>query len=138
MNGCNYHESRFGDVYYCENMKRAIAKLQKRHYLITALILLLGLGSSALIYLTADTEPENDVFYEYQHSKKYKHDLELYGGKANVLANDFTRWFGGLWQGRSLALTVGVITLFISFGYFYIASMLDHDAHDKNDRDGPG
>ncbi|MGC2063834.1 MAG: hypothetical protein WA610_12720 [Thermodesulfovibrionales bacterium] len=113
-------------------------RLQKRHHLITALILLIGLGSSALIYLTADNEPDNDVFYEYQHSKKYKHDLELYGGKANVLANDFIRWFSGLWQGRSLALTSAVITLFISFGYFFVASRLDHAAGDEDHRDGPG
>jgi hypothetical protein len=113
-------------------------KQQKRRYLITTLILLVGLGSSAVIYLTADIEPDKDVFYEYQHSKKYKHDLELYGGKANVLANDFIRWFGGLWQGRSLALTVAVITLFISFGYFFVASRLDQEVQDKDNRAGPG
>ena len=118
-------------------MKRAITKLQRRHYLITTLILLVGLGSSALIYLTADNEPDNDVFYEYQHSKKYKHDLELYGGKANVLANDFIGWFAGLWQGRSLALTITCITIVISFGYFFVVSSLDHAAGGENHRDGP-
>jgi hypothetical protein len=112
--------------------------LKKRHHRIAALILLVGLGISALIYLTADAEPEHDPFYEYQHSKKYRHDLELYGGKANVLANDFSRWFGELWQGRSLALTLAVITLVISFAYFFIASRLQHhDPADNNHPNGP-
>jgi len=34
-----------------------------------------------------------------EHSKKYVHDLELYGGKSAVLADDFMRWFAGLCYG---------------------------------------
>jgi hypothetical protein len=48
-------------------------------------------------------------------------DLELYGGKANLLANELTRWFAGLWHGESLAYTIGCITIFLSFGLFYVA-----------------
>ncbi|MBA4371454.1 MAG: hypothetical protein C0402_01185 [Thermodesulfovibrio sp.] len=111
--------------------------MQKRYQLITALILLIGLGSAALIYFMA-AEPERDVFYDYQHSKKYKHELELYGGKANVLASDFFEWFNGLWEGRSLALTITVITIFIAGGYYYIASRLELMAGGKDNRAGPG
>jgi hypothetical protein len=107
---------------------------QKKHYqTVTVLILLIGLGSSAVVYLTADKEPERDVFYDYQHSKKYKHELELYGGKANVIANDFAGWFGGLWQGRSLALTIAVLTIILSGGYYYIASRLELMKNDEED-----
>ena len=100
-------------------MKWKTANLQTRLYLISAIILLVGLGSAILIYLTA----ENDSYgiLGYEDSKTYIHDLELYGGKANVLASEFMRWFGGLWHGKSLAFTVACITIFISFGFFFVA-----------------
>jgi hypothetical protein len=112
-------------------MKWKITNLQTRLYLITAIILLVGLGSATLIYLTAENDSDSVVGYEAvggyiypimpEDSKRYIHDLELYGGKANVLANDFMRWFVGLWHGKSLAFTIACITIFISFWFFYIA-----------------
>ena len=128
-------------------MKRKITNLQSRLYLITAIILLAGLGSSVLIYLTAENDSGSVLGYEIaggnaypikpEDSKKYIHDLELYGGKENVLANELMRWFVGLWHGKSLAFTVACITIFISFGVFFVArhllSDLQHNARDKND-----
>ena len=117
-------------------MKGKITNLQTRLYLITAIILLVGLGSAILIYLIA--ENDSDSVLGYEDSKKYIHDLELYGGKANVLANEFMRWFAGLWHGKSLAFTVACITIFISFGVFFVAnhlpSDLKSDARDENNR----
>ena len=55
------------------------ANLQKRLYLIAAAVLLIGLGSSILIYLAASDAPEDMLIYEFEHSKLYRHDLELYG-----------------------------------------------------------
>lgn len=46
-------------------------------YFFAALILLIGLGSSLLIYLKAGNDSE--VFPGYENSKIYIHDLELYG-----------------------------------------------------------
>jgi hypothetical protein len=70
----------------------------------------------------------------------YLHDLQLYSGKAGVLADEFRRWFVGLWYGKSLAFTVAYITLFISFVVFYAAnhlpSRLKSDVHSENSRDG--
>jgi hypothetical protein len=131
-------------------MKWKITNLQIRLYLITAIILLVGLGSAILIYLTAENDSDsvlgNEVVGGYvypitpEDSKRYKHDLELYGGKANVLANEFMRWFVGLWHGKSLAFTIACITIFISFGFFYVAkhfpSDLKSDARDENNRGG--
>ena len=57
-----------------------------------------------------------------EDSKKYLRDLELYGGKANVLMDQFRRWFMGLWHGKSLAYTIAGITIFISLGTFYVAN----------------
>jgi hypothetical protein len=62
------------------------------------------------------------------NSKMYIHDLEVYGGKANVLADEFRRWFDSLWQGKSLASTVACITIFISFGLAFVAYNLPPDS----------
>jgi homoserine kinase len=95
--------------------------LQTRLYLGGAITLLLGLGSSAIIYLTAVDVADGGLGSEVAESKMYRHDLELYGGKANVLAAEFMNWFGGLWHGQPLAYTVGWITIFIAFGLFFVA-----------------
>jgi hypothetical protein len=119
--------------------------LQTRLYLISAIILLIGLSSSIWIYLTAE-KSKNFFGYEIaggnaylimpENSKKYIHDLYLYGGKAAVLADEFSRWFVGLWHGKSLAFTVVFITIFIALGFFFVArtlpSGLKSDAHDEN------
>ena len=112
-------------------MKYKTTSLQTRLYLISAIILLVGLSSSILIYLTAGNDSKSVLGYEIvdgnaypitpEDSKKYIHDLTLYGGKAAVLADEFSRWFVGLWHGKSLAFTVACITIFISLGFFFIA-----------------
>lgn len=100
---------------------------------IGAIILGIGLVSSALIYYsTAGSNSDDILGYENEggsaypvvpdDSKEYLRGLELYGGTANVLAYDLRRWFDGLWHGRSLAFTVALITIVISSGFFYAAS----------------
>jgi len=131
-------------------MKCKTTNLQTRLYLISAIILLVGLSSSILIYLTAANDSKIVMGYEIvggnaylitpENSKKYIHELTLYGGKAAVLADEFNRWFVGLWHGKSLAFTVACITIFISLGFFFVArispSDLESDAHDENNRVG--
>ena len=95
------------------------------------MILLIGSGSAIFIYRTAMNDSNNDSGYEVvgsfvypgsaENSKKYVHDLQLYGGKAAVLADEFMRWFSGLWQGKSLAFTVACFTLCISYGVYLVA-----------------
>jgi len=103
---------------------------QTRLYLISAVILLVGLGSAILIYLTAEDDHGSAVGYEVvdgyvypitpENSKIYAHDLELFGGKAAVLADEFRRWFVGLWQGKSLAFTVVCISIVLCIGFFFV------------------
>jgi hypothetical protein len=132
------------------HMKWEIRNPHTRRYLITAIILLVGLGSAILIYLTAEHDSDSVLGYETaggyvypikpEDSKMYIHDLELYGGKANVLANELMRWFAGLWHGKSLAFTVACSTIFISLGFFLFADPLPSgfkaDARDENNRVG--
>ena len=95
-----------------------------RYKVVTILMLLVGLGSALAIYLTAGSPDEIGMVEEYEESKRFAHDLELYGGKANLIANKFSRWFEGLWHGQSLAYTVAVLTVVIAVGYFLVASRL--------------
>lgn len=120
--------------------------MKGRLYLISTIILLVGLGSAILIYLSARNDTEGALGYEVidgiaypvrpDDSKMYVHDLELYGGKTILLADEFRRWFVGLWQGRSLAFTVAGITIVASSGVFFLANRLpsdpEPDAGDNN------
>jgi len=112
-------------------MKWKIPDLHTCLNLISAVILLGGLGSAIFIYRTAENTSYGALGYEAgsgsvypimpEDSKKYLRDLELYGGKANLLAYELICWFAGLWRGESLAYTIGCITIFLSFGLFYVA-----------------
>ena len=111
--------------------------------------MLVGLGSAVLIYQSAGDDSDNVLGYEIiggsaypirpEDSRTYRRDLELYGGKAAVIADDFSRWFVGLWHGKSLAFTVAVISIFISLGFFFAAnrlpSRLKSDVHSENNRE---
>ncbi len=99
--------------------------------LLSAVILVVGLGGAVLIYQSAVNEEELVSNYEGgegpfypvppEYSKKYQRDLELYGGKGNVLATQFRRWFVGLWHGRTLAYILASWTVLVSFGVLYAA-----------------
>lgn len=105
--------------------------LKTRLYFVTVTILLVGLASALSIYLTAESDDGSGSGYELpttENSKMYVHDLELYGGKANVLAEELRSWFTGLWHGKSLAFTIACITIFVSYGFFFVANHLASDS----------
>jgi hypothetical protein len=115
-------------------MKGRIADTRTWLNLASVLILVAGLGSALVIYQRAAPEAKAVLGYEEaggsvypvmpEDSKQYERSMELYGGKANLLADQLRRWFLGLWQGKSLALTVACITLLISLGIFFAANFL--------------
>ena len=100
--------------------------------LLSFIVLLAGLGSAMLIYRAAENDSNGVLGYREEggsvypvmpdESKKYLRDMELYGGKANVIADEMRRWFVGLWQGRTLAYMVACLAIVISFGVFYAAN----------------
>jgi len=102
------------------------------------IVLLIGLGTSALVYLTAENVAV-DALSGYENSKRYMHDLELYGGKMNVLAVELDKWFSGLWHGKALAYTIAGITLCIAAVLFFVAEHQPSDpgstGRDENERD---
>lgn len=101
--------------------------------LITGSILAVGLGSAVALYLTAQSRPANPLGYEPEDTKKYLRQLELVGGKANVVASEFRRWFEELWQGRSLAFTIAVLTLLLAFGFWFFATHLGPETEHPDD-----
>ena len=132
-------------------MKWKILNLYTCLNLVSAIILVAGLGSAILIYRAAEDAPYGVLGYEEgggtvypvmpEDSKQYLRGLELYGGKANVLMDQFRRWFIGLWHGKSLAYTVACISIFISFGVYYVAnhlpSRLNSDVPTENNQERP-
>ncbi len=102
--------------------------------LLSTVILLAGLSSAVLIYQKADRDTRAALGYEAadgsaypimpEDSKRYLHDMEQFGGKANVLADELRRWFVGLWQGKSLAYTIACISIALSLAGFHAASRL--------------
>ena len=98
--------------------------------LVTAIILALGFGSALWIYLAAGPAPGDASGDDPADSKQYQRQMELYGGKANVLAAELLRWFGSLWHGRRLALTVACATVLVAGGFWLSADLppADHDA----------
>ena len=131
-------------------MKCKTADLRICLNLISVIILLVGLGSAIFIYQTADDDSSGALGYQIiggtiypimpENTKIYKHDLEVYGGKAAVLADEFRRWFIGLWHGKSLAFTITCITILVSFAGFFTARHLpsrsEYDVSTENNRDG--
>jgi|ERR1700674_784933 len=84
---------------------------------ISAAILTVGLLSAIVIYWNAAPAPEIPLGADLEESKQYLRQLELYGGKANVLGAELRAWFDDLWHGRSLAFTVGFIALLLAAGF---------------------
>jgi hypothetical protein len=83
----------------------------RRRRALTVAILVAGFGAAIAVYIVNSARPATPIESDPLETKKYIHDLELYGGKANVLAAEFVDWFTGLWSGTNLAYTIAVLTL---------------------------
>ena len=104
---------------------------------ITAGILAAGLGSAVLIYLLARSQADNALGYDPMDTKRYLRDLELFGGKGNVLATEFSLWWQGLWHGRNLAFTVAVLTVLLALVFWFIATRRARELESLEEASGP-
>jgi hypothetical protein len=93
----------------------------RRLRFVGAVILVVGLASAIWIYLAAAPATGDAFGYNPEESKQYLRTMELYGGKANVLAAELRQWFEGLWHGRRLAYTVACATVLLA-GVFWFAA----------------
>jgi hypothetical protein len=116
-----------------------IFRLRKRLFAACALVLVAGLACAAWIYKTADDGPDISGAYQIivvngvptpiapNESKAYMRDLQRYGGRMAVIMDDFTRWWDGLWHGRSLALTVAFLSVVTSLALYFVALGVPED-----------
>jgi hypothetical protein len=102
-------------------MKRA--DLRAGLYASCLVILIVGFGGAAWIYSTAEDE-SNLAMDEMTASKVYVRELQRFGGKAAVLFDEFNRWFAGLWQGKSLGITLACISVLACLVLLLIARRL--------------
>ena len=103
------------------DMTLSSVRLQARRRFIAIAILVAGFGSALVIYVTATPVPANPLGYDPEDSKQYLREMEVYGGKANLLASAFRQWVDSLWHGRRLAVTVVCLTLLLLL-FFWVAS----------------
>ncbi len=80
----------------------------RRLRLLSNAILVAGLLASLVIYRTAAAAPD-DPLGSMEDSKQSLRQLQMYGGEANVFAYQVREWFGSLWHGTRLAVTVAVL-----------------------------
>lgn len=125
--------------------------LQTRFYAGGLAVLIAGLCGAVAIWLTAGDDP--GPAYQFvvvdgktypiapDQSKRYMREVQRFGGKAGVLFDQFDRWFAGLWRGRSLAVTIGWIAVFLSVGLFllgWIQPAPKQGSGDHGGRERPG
>ncbi len=104
---------------------RGLTKGQVRLYQAGAFILVAGLCGSAWIYRRAAGRPDtSSAIPGVQDTKIDQFRMELYGGKANILANDLQSWFDSLWQGRHLAFSLAILATVIGLGCILLAEQL--------------
>jgi len=99
---------------------RDLRKVQRRLYVLSGVIAFAGACCSALAYLNAAAGTDGGAI-GVAGSKMYRRGLLLYGGQLNVVFDDFSRWFGGLWEGRNLSVSLAVITVVLSGLCFLVA-----------------
>src|SRR5262249_684685 len=118
--------------------------------LITRAILAVGFTAALAVYVIAGARPE-DPLNEQLTSKKYLHDLEVYGGKANVLAAEVREGVAGLRYGKNLAfpipplpVTLAALTVLAALAYRFFATPLppaedeEGETEDRHPRPRPG
>lgn len=121
--------------------------LQSRLRRIGAAILVVGGLSSALAFLAAPDEPAEPAAYALENgqavpiwqydTKRDEHQIEMYGGKGAVTANDLRNWLAGLWQGKRRAYTLAWLTLGLALACFWAAQGLNIAPAQPRGRDAP-
>jgi hypothetical protein len=87
----------------------------------TALVLA-GMAGAVLIYALAEPEEPDDPWRtDPLAQRRYNRQMQVIGGKANLLSAEFMDWFAARWHGRNLAYTVAVLTVAVTGGYRFVA-----------------
>jgi len=82
----------------------------------------LGICTAIFLYVTASPPPAHPLGYDPFDSKKYLRELEVYGGKINILAVELRQWLASLWRGKPLAYTIACLTIIVSSLLWFLGS----------------
>lgn len=86
-----------------------------------ALVLAIGLSVGAGIYFFAPEPDQNAAMYEVGVSKQYNRTLRQFGGRQAVLFDEFQTWFGSLWRGKQLGVTIGWLSVGAALMLYFVA-----------------
>lgn len=91
-------------------------------------ILLIGTGVSGFIYKKSSetdqkVDPQNLIVLP-EDSRIYQRNVAMYAGTFGVLADEWTRYIEKLGEPKALSITIIVLTLLVSGGFFVRASRL--------------
>jgi hypothetical protein len=95
------------------------------------LVLAFGLCGSVLQYqkgvreaevLAASIASGGEVLLHPEDYKKSTREMEVFGGSSLVLVDKLQRWFGGLWEGKSLAVIMALCTVAVAALLFRAAN----------------
>jgi hypothetical protein len=93
-----------------------------------------GLCSSCIIYFYAQPVHLNPLGYDPLDTKTFLRNMEVYGGKANILIMEFRQWFAGFWQGETLAFSIAAITVFLGCLFWLLSFHKQTDFHADSGR----
>jgi len=123
-------------------------KMRRRLLICAAVVAVVGLSTALAIYFTVGPSSEPDENFQIlivdgqiyriplADTKMYRRELQRFGGNAAVVFDELSRWFIGLWHGRSLAITVACITAFVSLGLVVLAREVPPDGAGDAGPDG--
>jgi hypothetical protein len=83
--------------------------------------LMIGLVSAIAIYVFIPPDIIDPLGDPLQ-SRHYINQLKIWGGNANVLQDEFVRWFDSLWHGKQLGITIAYISGFLFLLLRFIAN----------------
>jgi hypothetical protein len=124
--------------------------MRRRLLICSVAVAVVGLLGAVLIYVTAGEDSDENVQIVIVDGKAYKvplastkayqRELRRIGGEAAVLFDDINRFFAGVFRGRSLAIIMACITIFVSGGLFLAAREMPSGPHsdDRGNDAEPG
>jgi hypothetical protein len=96
--------------------------LQARLRVIGLCILAAGLLAATFV---AGRTSSGDVI-SGPDTKRDVYQMEVLGGKSNILATEIREWVGSLWHGKRLAYTLATVSITSSLVCFFLAQSLNH------------
>jgi len=112
--------------------------LHVRFYLAGIIVLIAGLASAALIFISTADYTGGELEYEITHSKSYEFQLERIGGKSAVLGVELTQWLVSLWHGKRLAFSVAFLSIGFAMICFWLADYYSSKYQRDNTEDSTG